>query len=125
LIEHAERKEILELLLAWAKVQNPAKYDTLRPYHAVSREAKPPRRTTPATRTASESPEMLTEIEDFEDRISEIIHHNRCSDEAAFYRLMRAGLVQREDDVYVCDCELYKLYFVDKILGLFTLLQLS
>jgi hypothetical protein len=47
--------------------------------------------------------------------LSEIIHHNRCSDEAAFYRLMRAGLVQRQDDVYACDCELYRLYFVDKL----------
>ena len=47
--------------------------------------------------------------------LSEIIHHNRCSDEIAFYRLMRAGLAQREDDVYTCDCELYSLYFVDKL----------
>jgi hypothetical protein len=46
---------------------------------------------------------------------SEIVLHNRCADEMSFFRLLRAGLVQRENDDYTCSCDLYRLYFADKL----------
>jgi hypothetical protein len=41
-----------------------------------------------------------------------IMQTNRCSDEHAGFRLMKAGLVNRLDDgAYECRCELYRRYF--------------
>lgn len=45
----------------------------------------------------------------------EIIKTNRCSDETALFRLLQAGLVQGSGDVYTCRCDLYKLYFKNKL----------
>ncbi len=47
--------------------------------------------------------------------LSDIVHHQRCADELAFFRLLRAGLVQRDGDLYTCSCDLYHRYFVDKL----------
>lgn len=45
----------------------------------------------------------------------EIVHHNRCSDEMVGFRLMKAGLVMRNGDNYVCRCELYRRYFARRL----------
>lgn len=48
--------------------------------------------------------------------LEEIVHTNRCSDEMALFRLLRAGLVRRGGSVYTCRCSLYEQYFRGKLL---------
>jgi hypothetical protein len=48
--------------------------------------------------------------------LKEIIKTGRCSDEESLFRLLRAGLVQGSGDVCACRCDLYKLYFKDRLL---------
>ena len=46
----------------------------------------------------------------------EIMQTNRCSDEQAGFRLMKAGLANRLDDGgYECRCELYRRYFSTRL----------
>jgi hypothetical protein len=47
--------------------------------------------------------------------LAQIIRSNRCSDEQALFRLLRAGLVKGSGDVYACRCDLYRLYFKEKL----------
>jgi hypothetical protein len=47
--------------------------------------------------------------------LAQIIRSNRCSDELALFRLLRAGLIKGSGDVYTCRCDLYRLYFKDKL----------
>jgi hypothetical protein len=47
--------------------------------------------------------------------LAQVIHSNRCSDELALFRLLRAGLIKGSGDVYTCRCDLYRLYFKDKL----------
>jgi hypothetical protein len=44
-----------------------------------------------------------------------IIQEKRCQDEQAFFRLLRAGLVKGSGDVCTCRCDLYRIYFRDKL----------
>ncbi len=53
---------------------------------------------------------------DLKQALKEIIHTRRCSDEMAFFRLLKAGLVKGCDDNYTCRCGLYEVYFKDKLL---------
>lgn len=52
---------------------------------------------------------------DLKKALLEIIDTNRCSDEAALFRLLQAGLVKGSGDVYTCRCDLYKSYFKNKL----------
>jgi hypothetical protein len=45
----------------------------------------------------------------------EVVLTNRCDDAAAGFRLMKAGLVVKREDAYVCRCELYRLYFAARL----------
>ncbi len=47
--------------------------------------------------------------------LAQVIRSNRCSDELALFRLLRAGLVKGSGEVYTCRCDLYRLYFKDKL----------
>jgi hypothetical protein len=48
--------------------------------------------------------------------LEEIVRTNRCSDEMALFRLLRAGLVKGGGNVYTCRCSLYEQYFRGKLL---------
>jgi len=45
----------------------------------------------------------------------EIIYHNRCSNQQAFNSLIQAGLVKGTNQACVCRCDLYRIYFKDKL----------
>lgn len=45
----------------------------------------------------------------------QIIEHNTCEDESARFRLLQAGLIKGSGDVYTCRCNLYSLFFGDKL----------
>jgi hypothetical protein len=47
--------------------------------------------------------------------LKEIILTKCCPDERALFRLLRAGLIKGSGDVYTCRCDLYKLYFGEKL----------
>lgn len=47
--------------------------------------------------------------------LKEVIDHNQCQDEDTLFRLLRAGLVRREGDSCICRCDLYRIYFEDKL----------
>jgi hypothetical protein len=47
--------------------------------------------------------------------LKQIIRSNQCSDDMALFRLLRAGLVKGSGDAYTCRCDLYRLYFKDKL----------
>ena len=48
--------------------------------------------------------------------LKEIILNNACSDEAALFRLLQAGLIKGSGSVYTYRCDLYRQYFADKLL---------
>lgn len=58
---------------------------------------------------------LLRDAPDLRNALKEIIHHERCADELAFFRLLRAGLVKGRGDVCRCRCGLYEMYFRDKL----------
>jgi serine/threonine-protein kinase len=45
----------------------------------------------------------------------QVIENGYCSDETARFRLLQAGLIKGSGDVYACRCDLYRLYFKDKL----------
>jgi hypothetical protein len=47
--------------------------------------------------------------------LREVILTKSCPDEVALLRLLRAGLIKGSGDIYTCRCDLYKLYFGDKL----------
>ena len=47
--------------------------------------------------------------------LKEIIRTSRCSDETALFRLLQAGLIKGSGNVYTCRCDLYQLYFEDRL----------
>jgi hypothetical protein len=51
-----------------------------------------------------------------QEALKQIIEHNRCSDEMALFRLLRAGLVKGSGQLYRCRCDLYQMYFKGKLL---------
>jgi hypothetical protein len=48
--------------------------------------------------------------------LKEILNTRHCSDEMALFRLLKAGLVKGAGNHYTCRCDLYELYFKDKLL---------
>lgn len=47
--------------------------------------------------------------------LKEIIRTNRCSDDSAVFRLLRAGLIKGRGNVFTCRCDLYRQYFESKL----------
>ncbi|MBN1217282.1 MAG: AAA-like domain-containing protein [Anaerolineae bacterium] len=47
--------------------------------------------------------------------LRDIILTNCCPDEKSLFRLLQAGLIKGSGDVYTCRCDLYRLYFKDKL----------
>lgn len=47
--------------------------------------------------------------------LKQIIEQNQCRDEMIFYRLRRAGLVKGSRNACSCRCDLYRIYFEDKV----------
>ncbi len=47
--------------------------------------------------------------------LKQIIEQGRGDDEMALFRLLQAGLVKGSGDLYACRCDLYRIYFKDKL----------
>lgn len=47
--------------------------------------------------------------------LRQVIRADRCKDDMTFFRLLRAGLVKGSGEVCRCRCELYRVYFEDKL----------
>jgi hypothetical protein len=58
---------------------------------------------------------LLHDKPDLREALKQVIHYNRCSDDMRFYRLLRAGLVKGSGNVCKCRCDLYRMYFEDKL----------
>jgi hypothetical protein len=58
---------------------------------------------------------LLRDKPDLREALKEIIRRECCTDELAFFRLLRAGLVKGSGDVCRCRCDLYKMYFESKL----------
>nr|MBC8492551.1 AAA-like domain-containing protein [Chloroflexota bacterium] len=58
---------------------------------------------------------LLHNEPDLREALKQIILQNRCTDEMAFFRLLRAGLVKGSGEVCKCRCDLYRTYFEDKL----------
>jgi hypothetical protein len=58
---------------------------------------------------------MLRNKPDLRKALKQVIRQERCEDEMAFFRLLRAGLVKGSGDVCRCRCDLYRMYFEDKL----------
>ncbi len=52
---------------------------------------------------------------ELQNALRDIIRTQCCPDEISLFRLLRAGLIKGSGDVYTCRCDLYKLYFEDKL----------
>jgi hypothetical protein len=76
----------------------------------------PPAITAPLATTCGTSIGAYAIKPELKKALKEIIETGRCSDEMALFRLLKAGLVQGSGNVYACRCDLYKLYFKDKLL---------
>lgn len=57
---------------------------------------------------------LLHKQPDLKAAMQQVIRANRCTNEIAFFRLLRAGLVKGSGDVCKCRCDLYEIYFKDK-----------
>lgn len=47
--------------------------------------------------------------------LKQIVEQGHCADEMALFRLLQAGLVKGSGDTYRCRCDLYRIYFKDKL----------
>jgi hypothetical protein len=48
--------------------------------------------------------------------LRDIILTQCCPDERSLFRLLQAGLINGSGEAYTCRCELYRLYFADKLI---------
>ncbi len=58
---------------------------------------------------------LLRDEPDSRGALRQVIRHNRCTNEMAFFRLLRAGLVKGSGEVCRCRCDLYRMYFEEKL----------
>ena len=49
------------------------------------------------------------------EKLKQVIENGYCADETARFRLLQAGLIKGSGDVYACRCDLYRMYFKDKL----------
>ena len=47
--------------------------------------------------------------------LKQVIEQNRGDDEMALFRLLQAGLIKGSGDLFTCRCDLYRIYFRDKL----------
>jgi|GEM_PF-1678141 len=58
---------------------------------------------------------LLRESVELREALRQVIRQNRCSDDLALRRLLRAGLVKNVGKSYYCRCGLYERFFKDKL----------
>jgi len=58
---------------------------------------------------------LLRDKPNLREELRQVIRYGRCTDEKAFFRLLRAGLVKGSGNVCKCRCDLYRVYFEDKL----------
>jgi serine/threonine protein kinase len=58
---------------------------------------------------------LLRDKPRLQEALKQTIEHNHHPDEVAVFRLLQAGLVSGSGDSYACRCDLYRLYFKDKL----------
>jgi hypothetical protein len=58
---------------------------------------------------------LLRDSPDLCDAVKSIIKTNRCADEASVYRLLRAGLIRQDQAGLTFRCNLYRIYFQEKL----------
>jgi hypothetical protein len=58
---------------------------------------------------------LLRDEPDLREALKQVVRQGHCSDELALFRLLRAGLVKGSGDVCKCRCDLYRMYFEDKL----------
>ena len=58
---------------------------------------------------------LLRDNPDLRETLKQVIRQGRCSDDERFFRLLRAGLVKGSGVVCRCRCDLYRMYFEDKL----------
>lgn len=58
---------------------------------------------------------LLRNEPELQEALKQVIRNNRCDDELALFRLLRAGLVKGSGEAYVCRCGLYTAYFKSKL----------
>jgi serine/threonine protein kinase len=58
---------------------------------------------------------LLRDEGDLREALKQVIDQNRCPDEMALFRLLRAGLVKGGGDSCTCRCDLYRMYFQEKL----------
>lgn len=58
---------------------------------------------------------LLRDEPSLREALKQVIEQNRCTDESALFRLLQAGLVKGSGEAYSCRCDLYRIYFKDKL----------
>ncbi len=58
---------------------------------------------------------LLRGAPELREALKQVVRHDRCIDDVAFFRLLQAGLVKGSGDVCRCRCGLYEQYFKDKL----------
>jgi hypothetical protein len=58
---------------------------------------------------------LLHDEPDLRSAMKEIARHERCADDSAFFRLLRAGLAKGSGEICRCRCDLYRAYFGGKL----------
>ena len=58
---------------------------------------------------------LLRGVPELREALKQVVRHDRCIDDVAFFRLLQAGLVKGSGDVCRCRCGLYEQYFKDKL----------
>ncbi len=58
---------------------------------------------------------LLRDEPELKTALKQVVYNKGCPDEGSLFRLLRAGLVQRNGDICTCRCDLYRIYFEDKL----------
>ncbi|MEM7345985.1 MAG: AAA-like domain-containing protein [Chloroflexota bacterium] len=58
---------------------------------------------------------LLRDEPNLQTALKQVITKERCDDEMALFRLLQTGLIKGSGDAYTCRCDLYRVYFKDKL----------
>jgi hypothetical protein len=58
---------------------------------------------------------LLRDEPDLQNALRQVIQYERCDDDVARFRLLRAGLIKGSGDYYACRNDLYRIYFREKL----------
>jgi len=58
---------------------------------------------------------LLRNEPDLQEALRQVIQQHYSVNEMAIFRLLQAGLIKGRGDAYSCRCDLYRLYFKDKL----------